>query len=64
MRQHLRRLQKTRRYEDTFKRHLVEEFESGRFSVGELSRLHHVPGQTIYRWIYKFSTLMNPVTGL
>lgn len=51
--QHLR---KFRRYSEEFKRSLVSDYEQGLYSVLQLSRLHKVPVQTIYRWIYKFST--------
>lgn len=55
MRSNFKKIQKSRVYCDGFKKQLVREYESGKFSVGELSRLHGVPFQTIYRWIYKYS---------
>ena len=48
-------LQKRRRYGETFKKSLVQDFESGRYSVLQLSRLHGVAFQTIYNWIYRYS---------
>lgn len=48
-------LQKRRRYAETFKKALVQDFESGRYSVHQLSRLHGVAFQTIYNWIYRYS---------
>lgn len=33
----------------------MREYESGKFSVRELSRLYGVAYQSIYRWIYKYS---------
>lgn len=44
-----------RTFSEDFKKFLVSEYESGKFSVLELSRLHDVPFQYIYRWIYKYS---------
>ncbi len=55
MKANLRKIRKTRRYTDEFKKQLVSEFESGKFSVLELSRLHGIHFQNIYDWIYKFS---------
>jgi len=55
MRVNVQKIRKSRVYSDAFKRELVSEFESGKFSVKELSRLHGVPFQTIYRWIYRYS---------
>lgn len=49
-------IRKTRRYSEEFKQKLVKDFESGQFSVIELSKLHGVRFQSIYRWIYKYST--------
>lgn len=42
-------------FSEDFKKLLVSEYESGKFSVLELSRLHDVSYQCIYRWIYKYS---------
>lgn len=56
MRVNKRKVLKRRRFSEDFKRTLVKEFESGSYSVLELSRLHSLHPQTIYNWIYKFST--------
>lgn len=55
MKANLKKIRKTRRYAEEYKKQLVSEFESGKFSVLELSRLHGMPFQTIYKWIYKYS---------
>mgnify|MGYP002632835974 CR=1 FL=1 len=57
MRTNVRFLQKRRAFSEEFKRSIVKEFESGRFSVEQLSRLHKIACQTVYRWIYKYSTV-------
>jgi len=46
---------KKRKYSEDFKRSLVKDFESGRFSVPQLERLHNIGNPLIYRWIYKYS---------
>lgn len=46
-----------RSFSEGFKRSVVKDFESGRFSVGQLGRLHSIHTTVIYRWIYKYSTL-------
>lgn len=49
-------IRKRRQFSEEFKVTLVRDFESGKFSVNELSKLHGVAFQLIYRWIYKYST--------
>lgn len=56
MKANLKQLKKQRIYSDVFKREIVSDFESGRFSVLQLEKLHGVNNVTIYNWIYKFST--------
>jgi len=56
MKANLKSINKTRRFSDDFKKSIVSEFEKGNFSVLQLSRLYSVHFQSIYRWIYKFST--------
>jgi transposase-like protein len=49
-------LRNVKRYSEEFKRALVNEYESGKFSVMELSRLYQVSFQGLYSWIYRYST--------
>ena len=56
MKANLRRIRKHRRYSEAFKRQVVADFESGKYSVYELEKLHGIGNPTIYKWIYKFST--------
>jgi transposase-like protein len=44
-----------RSFSEEFKRQCVLDYESGRFTVLELSRLHNVSFALIYRWIYRYS---------
>jgi transposase-like protein len=53
----LKRVQKRRSFAKDFKRQIVKDFESGGYSVLELSRLHKIHPQVIYNWIYKYSTV-------
>lgn len=55
MRSNVRMVKKYRRYSEDFKRQLVTEFESGKFSIKELGNLHGIRLQLIYTWIYKYS---------
>lgn len=50
-------LKKKRRYALTFKKAIVADFESGRYSVNQLSRLHGISTQAIYNWIHRFSLI-------
>ena len=52
----IRVIQKHRAFSEEFKKELVRLFETGRFSVDQLDRLYGVPHQSIYNWIYKYST--------
>lgn len=56
MKANLKQLKKSRIYSEEFKRELVKDFESGRFSVLQLEKLHGVNNASIYGWIHKFST--------
>ena len=55
MKAEIRKIRRTRRFSETFKRQLVKEFEKGLFSVSELCALHQLANSLMYRWIYKYS---------
>lgn len=55
MKANVKLIRKHRRYSEDFKRSLVKEFESGKFSVPQLERLHNLSNALIYSWIYKYS---------
>lgn len=55
MKSNVKLLQKHRRYTVEFKKEIVKEFESGKFSVLQLHKLQGIGKQTIYSWIYKYS---------
>lgn len=44
-----------RYFSEEFKLARVKEYESGEFTVLELSKLYSIREPVIYRWIYKFS---------
>ena len=48
-------IQSRRIFSEEFKKTCVKEYESGQFSVLELSKLYRIKGVIIYRWIYKYS---------
>lgn len=56
MKSNLKLLRKNRQYSDEFKKQIVADFESGEYSVRQISKLHGIANAVIYRWIYKFST--------
>lgn len=56
MKANLKALRKRRTYSEEFKRQVVQDFESGQFSVLQLEKLHGISNVSIYNWIYKFST--------
>jgi transposase-like protein len=56
MRTTIRLVKTRRRFTEDFQRKVVKEFEEGSLSVLQLSRLYSISYQSIYNWIYKFST--------
>lgn len=50
-----RSIKKQRKFSESFKKAIVKDFESGKFSVLQLTRIHHISYQTVYNWIYKYS---------
>ena len=56
MKANVRSIRKQRKYSEEFKKRIVSDFESGKFSVPQLEKLHGIGNSLIYRWIYKFST--------
>jgi transposase-like protein len=55
MKSNITKIRKNRKYSEEFKKSVVKEFESGKFSVLQLEKLYKVTNATIYNWIYKFS---------
>ena len=55
MKKEVQKIRKKRKYSEAFKKGLVKEYESGQFSVLELSRLYGIGYRLIYNWIYKYS---------
>lgn len=49
-----------RTFSKDFKRKIVNEFESGNFTVLQLSRLHNIHFQCIYHWIRKYASGVQP----
>lgn len=56
MKTNLQTIRKKRLFSEDFKKNIVKEFESGKFSVLQLERLFKVDNGLIYKWIYKYST--------
>ena len=57
-----RRVKKYRRYDEGFKKGIVKEYESGEFSVLELSRLYGIGCRLIYNWTHS-SKLCSYLSG-
>ena len=49
------KIRKYRRYSEDFKREIVKAFETGQYSVLELSKLHGIAYGLVYKWIYKYA---------
>lgn len=50
-----KKLRKPLRYSEGFKKSRVAEYESGEFSVLEISKLYKIAPWSIYTWIHKYS---------
>lgn len=55
MKANVKLISKQRKYSEEFKKSIVNDFESGKFSILQLERLHKLSNQSIYNWIYKYS---------
>ena len=55
MKANVKLISKQRKYSEEFKKSIVNDFESGKFSVPQLERLHNIGNPLIYKWIYKYS---------
>lgn len=51
----LNRIKVKRVFSEDFKKALVKEYETGKFSALELSKLHCINSAVFYRWIYRYS---------
>ena len=56
MKANVKQLRKHLRYSEDFKREIVSIFESGKLSVLQIEKLYGVSDNSVYKWIYKFST--------
>ena len=56
MKTNIKLIKKHRQFSEAFKKQIVKDFESGKFSVPQIERLHSISNKSIYKWIYKFST--------
>lgn len=56
MKSNLQQLRRRRVYSEEFKKQIVSDFETGKFSVCQLEKLHGISNVSIYGWIYKYST--------
>jgi len=50
------KLQKARVFSEEFKKARVKEYESGEYTIKEISKLFDIKAPILYRWVYKFST--------
>ena len=48
-----KRIRRKRKFSEDFKLKIVKEYESGEFSVVEMTKIYDISYQTIYNWIYK-----------
>lgn len=51
-----KQLRRSRRYSDAYRRARVKDYESGTFSIDQLSRLYHINRSTLYRWVNAYSS--------
>lgn len=51
-----KRVKTIRKFSEEFKLQRVKEYESGEFTVLQLAKMFNINPQTVYNWIYKYST--------
>ena len=56
MKKSLIKVRRNRKYSEEFKLHVVKEYESGTLSASEIISCYGLARQTVYTWIYKYST--------
>lgn len=56
MKPRVQKIRRKRSFSESFKKQLVQEFETGQYSVNELYRLHQIKPAVIYGWIYRYSS--------
>ena len=56
MKARVKEIRKTRKYAVEVKKEIVSLFEGGKYSVYQLSTMYGMDKQSIYNWIYAFST--------
>ncbi len=49
-------LKKRRIFSESYKKSRVKEYESGQLTVREIAQLYGIGYQTVYLWIYKYSS--------
>lgn len=49
-------LEKRKIYSEEFRKSRVKEYESGEFTIFEISQMFNISTGAIYKWIYKYST--------
>ena len=50
------KIQSKRIFSEDFKKSRIKDYESGKFTVVEISRLYNIERPVVYKWIYKYST--------
>ena len=60
MKANVKQIRKQRRYSIDVQKEIVHLFESGQYSVCQIEALYGMNKQTIYDWIYKYSTFNKP----
>jgi len=51
-----KRIKVIRKFSEEFKLLRIREYESGEFTILQLSKIYNIRPQNIYNWIYKYST--------
>ena len=55
MKANIKLISKHRKFSEDFKKSIVNEFESGKFSVLQLQRMYNISRASLYKWIYTYS---------
>lgn len=50
------KLRKHRVFSEDFKKARIKEYESGQYTISELSRIFKINDSVLYRWVHKYSS--------
>ena len=60
----LKSVRSYRKFSEEFKRELVSEYESKKYTISELSRIYKISATSLYKWVYQYSSYLKKQTKI